>query len=54
MGKRELEGRGNTTAKEEISYPVQVIKCVSPEILQSLAEEITQKTNIPIQCSPFI
>jgi wyosine [tRNA(Phe)-imidazoG37] synthetase (radical SAM superfamily) len=52
--KRELEGRGNTTAKEEISYPVQVIKCVSPEILQSLAEEINQKTSIPIQCSPSI
>jgi len=52
--KRELEGRGNTTAKEEISYPVQVIKCVSPEILQSLAEEISQKTNIPLQCSPSI
>ena len=49
---RELSGRGNTTVKDKVSYSVQTLKCVSPEILQFLAEEITQKTHIAVECSP--
>ena len=50
--KRELEGRGNHTGEELPAYPVQILKCVSPEILAALAQELTDKTQIPVRCAP--
>ena len=50
--KRQLEGRGNHTGEALPAYPVQVLKCVSPEILAALAQELTDKTQIPVRCAP--
>jgi wyosine [tRNA(Phe)-imidazoG37] synthetase (radical SAM superfamily) len=50
--KRELEGRGNHTGEELPAYPVQILKCISPEILAALAQELTDQTQIPVRCAP--
>lgn len=50
--KRELEGRGNHPGNTLPSYPVQILKCVSPEVLRVLAQELTEQTQIPVRCAP--
>ncbi|MEB3308800.1 MAG: radical SAM protein [Snowella sp.] len=50
--KRELAGRGNHTLADPIAYPVQVLKSVSRERLRSLADEITQATQVLVRYAP--
>jgi wyosine [tRNA(Phe)-imidazoG37] synthetase (radical SAM superfamily) len=46
--KHELDARGNHTPEDTRSYPVQILKCVSSEILEKFANQITQVTKIPV------
>lgn len=50
--KHELDGRGNHEPDSDRPYPVQMLKCVSREILQEFASEITQETGILVRYAP--
>ncbi|MGL5035161.1 MAG: radical SAM protein [Microcystaceae cyanobacterium] len=50
--KRELTGRGNHTGDRLPDYPLQILKCVNRDILETLAQELTQKTGLPVRCAP--
>ena len=43
---RQLEGRGNHSFSQALSYPVQVFKCVSTTFIQELATQIQNTTGI--------
>jgi wyosine [tRNA(Phe)-imidazoG37] synthetase (radical SAM superfamily) len=43
---RQLEGRGNHSPSQSLSYPVQVFKCVSTTFIQELATQIQNTTGI--------
>lgn len=47
--KRELTGRGNHSGDRLPDYPLQVLKCVDREVLETLAQDLTQKTGIPVR-----
>ena len=47
--KHELEGRGNHSPAASRPYPVQVFKCVSPDILEGFANQIMAETGIPVR-----
>ncbi|HEY9612648.1 MAG TPA: radical SAM protein [Allocoleopsis sp.] len=48
---RQLGGRENHTASEESPYPVQLLKCVSTEIIQDLTNLIHNSTGILVRCA---
>ncbi len=48
---RQLDGRENHS-KGDRPYAVQVLKCVSPEVLQAFKREIESATGIPVSCAP--
>ena len=50
--KHELDGRGNHEPDSDLPYPVQVLKCVSREILQQFGSEITEATGILVRYAP--
>ncbi|HEY9727818.1 MAG TPA: radical SAM protein [Chroococcales cyanobacterium] len=43
---RQVEGRGNHTVAQEFVYPVQVLKCVSANVIEELATLIQNATGI--------
>ncbi|HIK29090.1 MAG: radical SAM protein [Oscillatoriaceae bacterium SKW80] len=49
--KRQLDGRENHSHGES-SYAVQILKCVSAEVLQAFKTEIENATGIPVSCAP--
>lgn len=50
--KHELDGRGNHDPESDRAYPVQILKCVSRDILQQFANEITEATGILVRYAP--
>ncbi|MCT7982947.1 radical SAM protein [Laspinema sp. A4] len=49
---RQLDGRGNHHPQEFRPYPVQILPCLNPEVLQDLAREIAETTGIAVRCAP--
>jgi wyosine [tRNA(Phe)-imidazoG37] synthetase (radical SAM superfamily) len=47
--KRQLDGRGNHSASEDRPYEVRQFKCVSPAVLQALAQEIQTQTGVRVR-----
>ncbi|HAG83638.1 MAG TPA: radical SAM protein [Cyanobacteria bacterium UBA12227] len=50
----QLEARGNHTNADSLPYPVQILKQVSSDILQTFAEEIYDSTKILVRCAPHL
>lgn len=50
--KHELDGRGNHDPETDRPYPVQILNCVSRDILQQFANEIIQATGILVRYAP--
>jgi wyosine [tRNA(Phe)-imidazoG37] synthetase (radical SAM superfamily) len=48
----QLDGRGNHTPTESRPYPVQQLKQVSGDVLQTFAAKIQDATTIPVRCAP--
>jgi wyosine [tRNA(Phe)-imidazoG37] synthetase (radical SAM superfamily) len=49
----QLDGRGNHTKGNNREYPVQILKCLSPEVLQEFGDRLTKETNIPVRLPKF-
>lgn len=48
---RQLDGRGNHTP-EDRPYPVQMLKCLSHNELEAIANQIQEATDIPVRFAP--
>jgi wyosine [tRNA(Phe)-imidazoG37] synthetase (radical SAM superfamily) len=47
--KHELNARGNHVKADFVEYPVQVLQCVSLEVLEDLGKKIEKDTGIPVR-----
>ncbi|MGC9524159.1 MAG: radical SAM protein [Limnospira sp.] len=50
--RRQLDGRENHTSAANRPYEVRSLRCVDPQILRDLAQEIGQATGIPVRTAP--